>query len=189
VADVKVHDGAPVRSLSAARPPGEAGIDTYPPIRQSVRGICRHYAKGEFGMNAINRNHFGLPALAVCLLCFAVPAGAEPLSTAGVGVASCEKLAKDMNPAEGFNNTVNALVYYWVQGYMSAANIALLEGDSQYVDLAKMDEKKLLPMIQDFCRKNPGKKPISLIDQLIEDSDKVEGKWKSGTVPWAADDD
>jgi hypothetical protein len=28
---------------------------------------------------------------------------------------------------------------------MSAANIALLEGDSQYVDLAKMDEKKLLP--------------------------------------------
>jgi len=26
-------------------------------------------------------------------------------------------------------------------------------------------------------------------DQLIEDTDKVEGKWKSGTVPWAADDD
>jgi hypothetical protein len=83
-------------------------------------------------------------------------------------------------------NTVNALIFYWVQGYMSAANIALLEGDSEYVDL--MDERKLLPLIQDYCKKNPGKKPISVIDQLIDDTDKVEGKWKSGTIPWAADD-
>jgi len=140
-------------------------------------------------MRAPNGNRFKLRALAACLLFFTLPAGAEPLSTAGIGVASCEKLAKDMNPAEGFNNTVNALIFYWVQGYMSAANIALLEGDSQYVDLSKMDEKKLLPMIQDFCKKNPDKKPISLVDRLIEDADKVEGKWKSGTVPWAADDD
>jgi len=140
-------------------------------------------------MGATNAKIYKLPALAACLFYFIVPADAEPLTTAGIGVASCEKLAKDMNPAEGFNNTVNALIFYWVQGYMSAANIALLEGDSQYVDLAKMDEKKLLPMIQDFCKKNPDKKPISLIDKLIEDSDKSEGKWKSGTVPWAADDD
>jgi hypothetical protein len=119
----------------------------------------------------------------------AAPALAEPLATAGIGVASCEKLAKDMNPAEGFNNIANSLVFYWVQGYMSAANIALLEGDSQYVDLSLMGETKLLPMIHEFCKKNPGKKPISLIDQLIEDTDKVEGKWKSGTIPWAADDD
>ena len=140
-------------------------------------------------MGATNGNRFKLPALAACLFYFIVPAGAEPLTTAGIGVASCEKLAKDMNPAEGLNNNVNALMFYWVQGYMSAANIALLEGDSQYVDLSRMDEKKLLPMIQDFCKKNPDKKPISLIDKLIEDSDKSEGKWKSGTVPWAADDD
>ena len=46
-----------------------------------------------------------------------------------------------MNPADGFNNTFNALIFYWVQGYMSTANIALLEGDGQYVDLSKMDEK------------------------------------------------
>jgi hypothetical protein len=140
-------------------------------------------------MGATNSKIFKLPALAACLFYFIVPAGAEPLTTAGIGVASCEKLAKDMNPAEGLNNNVNALIFYWVQGYMSAANIALLEGDSQYVDLSRMDEKKLLPMIQDFCKKNPDKKPISLIDKLIEDSDKFEGKWKSGTVPWAADDD
>ncbi|MBR1191031.1 hypothetical protein [Bradyrhizobium sp. AUGA SZCCT0160] len=111
------------------------------------------------------------------------------MATNGIGVASCEKLARDMNPAEGFNNVTNSLIFYWVQGYMSAANIALLEGDSQYVDLYLMNEKKILPLIYEFCQKNPGKKPISVIDQLIEDTDKVEGKWKSGTVPWAADDD
>ncbi len=111
------------------------------------------------------------------------------MATNGIGVASCEKLAKDMKPEEGFNNVTNSLIFYWVQGYMSAANIALLEGDSQYVDLYLMNEKKILPLIYEFCQKNPGKKPISVIDQLIEDSDKVEGKWKSGTVPWAADDD
>ena len=129
-----------------------------------------------------------LPAIAAVFLGFTTPSQADPLTTAGIGVASCEKLAKDMNPAEGFNNMANALVYYWVQGYMSAANMALLEGDSQYVDLSHMDEKKLLPLIQDFCAKNPGKKPISLIDKLIEDTDKVEAKWKSGTIPWAADE-
>jgi hypothetical protein len=153
------------------------------------RHNCSNCEKWGAYMGATNGEIYKLPALAACLFYFIAPAGAEPLTTAGIGVASCEKLAKDMNPAEGFNNNVNALIFYWVQGYMSAANIALLEGDSQYVDLARMDEKKLLPMIQDFCKKNPDKKPISLIDKLIEDSEKSEAKWKSGTVPWAADDD
>src|SRR4051812_14203219 len=114
-------------------------------------------------------HRFARAATAACFFCFGAPAFAEPLATAGIGVASCEKLAKDMNPAEGLNNTVNYLIFYWVQGYMSAANIALLEGDSQYVDLALMNEKKLLPLVYDFCKKNPDKKPISVIDQLIED--------------------
>jgi hypothetical protein len=140
-------------------------------------------------MNAFKRIRYGLAAFAACFLTLAAPAGAEPLATNGIGVASCEKLAKDMNPAEGFNNITNSLIFYWVQGYMSAANIALLEGDSQYVDLFVMNEKKILPLIYDFCQKNPDKKPISVIDKLIEDSNKIEGKWKSGTVPWAADDD
>ena len=129
-----------------------------------------------------------ISAVAACLVCFTALAGAEPLTTSGIGVASCEKLAKDLKPEEGFSNTANALVFYWVQGYMSAANMALLEGDSQFVDLSLMDEKKVLPLIHDFCKKNPGGKPISVIDRLIDDADKVEGKWKSGTVPWAADD-
>jgi len=140
-------------------------------------------------MTAPHHRRYRLPSIAAYLLLATAPAFADPLATAGIGVASCEKLAKDMNPAEGFNNITNSLVFYWVQGYMSAANIALLEGDSQYVDLFVMNETKILPLIFDFCKKNPDKKPISVIDKLIEDSNKVEGKWKSGTVPWAADDD
>ena len=140
-------------------------------------------------MSATHRHRFALPAIAACLFYFISPVCAEPLATAGIGVASCEKLAKDMNPEEGFKNATNALIFYWVQGYMSAANITLLESDEEYVDLALMDEKKLLPLILDFCKKNPGNKPISLIDKLIDETAKIEGKWKSGTVPWAADDD
>jgi hypothetical protein len=156
----------------------KAGASRYT-RRISARGII---------MGKFSGARFGTSTVAALLLCFTAPVRAEPLATAGIGVASCEKLAKDMNPAEGFNNMTNALVFYWLQGYMSAANIALLEGDSQYVDLSLLDEKKLLPQIAEFCKKNPGKKPISFIDSLINDSDKIEGKWKSGTVPWAADD-
>jgi hypothetical protein len=140
-------------------------------------------------MSITKRSRLGMAAISAGLLCFAAPACAEPLATAGIGVASCEKLAKDMNPEEGFKNATNALIFYWVQGYMSAANITLLESDEEYIDLALMDEKKLLPLIHDFCKKNPGKKSISLIDKLIDETDKIEGKWKSGTVSWAADED
>ena len=101
------------------------------------------------------RANLGLPAIMACSVLFTAPASAEPLATAGIGVQSCAKLAKDMNPAEGFNNMTNALVYYWMQGYMSAANMALLEGDNEYVDLSLMDEKNLLPKIHEFCTKNP----------------------------------
>ena len=112
---------------------------------------------------------------------------AEPLTTAGVGLASCEKLARDLDPERGFNHMPNALVYYWVQGYMSAANIATLEGDSEYVDLSKYDEKVILPAIKEFCVKNPGKKPISLIDEILNDADRIKGDWPKGAIKWAAD--
>lgn len=130
----------------------------------------------------------GLAVFTAGFLPLVAPVQADPLATAGIGVQSCEKLAKQMNPAEGFDNMANALVFYWVQGYLSAANMALLEGDSQYVDLSHMDEKKILPLIFDYCTRNPGKKPISVLDKLIDETDKVEGKWKSGTIPWAADE-
>jgi hypothetical protein len=120
-------------------------------------------------------------------LALAGAAGADPLTTAGIGVANCGKLATDMKPEQGFDNMANVLIYYWVQGYMSAANITTLESDSNYIDLSKFDEKNLLPMIHDYCSKNPDKKPISLIDSLLDKTEKISGKWKKGTIPWAAE--
>ena len=70
---------------------------------------------------------------------------------------------------------------------MSAANITTLESDSEYIDLSKFDDKILLPMIHDFCSKNPDKKPISLIDNLLDKTEKISGKWQKGTIPWAAE--
>ncbi len=113
-------------------------------------------------------------------------AAAEPLTTSGIGLASCEKLAKDMKPAEGLQNQANVLLYFWVQGYMSAANITTLEDTSVYVDLSKFDETVILPLVYDFCSKNPTKKPIGVIDDLLSRTPKEKGTWTKGTVPWAA---
>ena len=80
--------------------------------------------------------HGYFAALTASLIVAVVAAHAEPLTTAGVGRASCEKLARDLNPEQGFNHLRNTLVYYWVQGYMSAVNITTREADSNYVDLS-----------------------------------------------------
>jgi hypothetical protein len=133
------------------------------------------------------RLRFAAPAIMFFGLALGAAANADPLTTAGIGVANCGKLATDMKPDEGFNNTVNVLIYYWVQGYMSAANMTTLESDSNYIDLSKFDEKTLLPMIHEYCSKNPDKKPISLIDGLLDKTEKISGKWKKGTIPWAAE--
>ena len=112
---------------------------------------------------------------------------AEPLTTSGIGLASCEKLSADLKPEQGFNHLPNSLIYFWVQGYMSAANITTLEGDSDYVDLSKYDEKVILPALKEFCDKNPDKKPISLIDSILNDAERTKGTWTKGTIKWAAD--
>jgi hypothetical protein len=114
-------------------------------------------------------------------------ARAEPLATSGIGLASCEKLARDLKPEEGFNHLPNSLVLYWVQGYMSAANITTLESDGNYVDLSKYNDKTILPAIKDFCDKNPDKKPISLIDNILNTAKREKGPWTKGTIKWAAD--
>ena len=112
---------------------------------------------------------------------------AEPLTTSGIGLASCGKLAQDLKPEAGFNHLPNALVYYWVQGYMSAANITTLESDGDYVDLANYDEKRILPAVKAFCDKYPDRKPVSLIDDILNTAERIKGPWKKGTIKWAAD--
>jgi hypothetical protein len=71
---------------------------------------------------------------------------------------------------------------------MSAANIATLEADSNYVDLSKYDDKVILPALKEFCRKNPDKKPISLIDDILSKANRLAGTWTKGTIDWAAEE-
>lgn len=116
-----------------------------------------------------------------------VAAQADALATAGIGLQICSKLTSVMKPSEGLNNQANYLVYYWVQGYMSAANITTLESDGEYIDLSKQDETVIIPLVYNFCTKNPDKKPISAIDDLLNEAPKLKGEWPKGTIPWAAE--
>jgi hypothetical protein len=68
-----------------------------------------------------------------------------------------------------------------------AANVTTLEGDGNYIDLTQYDEKRILPAIKAYCEKNPGQKPISAIDDMLNTGERIKGAWKKGTVKWAAD--
>jgi hypothetical protein len=72
----------------------------------------------------------------------------------------------------------------WVQGYISAANISLLEDDSKHVDLSTLDEGKVLALVVGFCKANPDKKPVIAIDDFIRKAPKVKAKWEPGTIDW-----
>ena len=111
-------------------------------------------------------------------------AAAEPLVSQGIGTSSCARLAGDLNPAEGLNNPINLVLVAWVQGYVSAANIALLEDDGKHVDLNALDDAKVLSLVQGFCKANPDKKPVAAIDDLIRKSPKIKTKWEPGTIEW-----
>jgi hypothetical protein len=121
-------------------------------------------------------------ALGLCLS--ALCARAEPLATQGIGTSSCGRLVSDLNPSEGLNNPVNVMLYAWVQGYISAANIALLEDGSKHVDLSTFDENKVINLVIGYCRANPDRKPVTAIDELIRKSAKVKAKWEAGTIDW-----
>jgi hypothetical protein len=115
---------------------------------------------------------------------FGLEARAEPLATQGIGTSSCARLVNDLNPGEGLNNPVNVMLLAWVQGYISAANISLLEDDSKHVDLSTLDERKVLSLVVNFCKANPDKKPVIAIDEFIRTAPKVKAKWEPGTIDW-----
>lgn len=128
-----------------------------------------------------------IPGLALTLIASAQPAVADPTVRAGIGMARCEKLLKDIDRDQGLDNKFNALIYYWLQGYASAANIHLLDDRSEFIDMHSFDDRKLLPMLFDFCKANPSKSPIDLIDGLIRRSPKVSAanQWPRGADYWA----
>ena len=111
-------------------------------------------------------------------------ARAEPLATQGIGTSSCARLAADVSPADGLNNPVNLMLYAWVQGYVSAANVALLEYDSKHIDMTDLDASRVLSMILDYCKANPDKRPANALDAFIKTAKKGKAQWKTGTVEW-----
>jgi hypothetical protein len=117
-------------------------------------------------------------------LAFGGTAKSDPLVTQGIGLASCAKLAPDLKPDLGLDHMPNALLFYWVQGYMSAANVYLLNEYTDYVDLNAVSAPSILQTISDFCQANPDKKPISAIDKFIRETNKVEAKESDAFDPW-----
>jgi hypothetical protein len=123
-------------------------------------------------------------ALAAMLFGIGTPSQADPLITQGIGIQSCAKLANDLKPSEGLNHPPNYLLFYWVQGYVSAANIFLLNEYTNYVDMNDVEASTILKLVFDFCKANPDKKPISAIDKFIQDAKKVDAKEKDAFNPW-----
>ena len=146
----------------------------------SHRGLHRTLARLRLGIAL-----FGSVLFGAALTGAGTPVAAEPLVTQGIGTSSCALIAADLNPAQGLANPVNLMLYAWVQGYVSAANIALLENDARHIDLSALDDVTVLNLVSGYCKANPDKRPIAAIDELIRHSAKIKTKWESGTVEWA----
>jgi hypothetical protein len=119
---------------------------------------------------------------AMLLLC--ASARGEPLLSQGIGASNCGRLAADIKPAEGLNDHVNLMLYAWAQGYVSAANMALLEYDSKHIDMSELSDTRVLSMILDYCKSNPDKRPANALDAFIKTAKKGKAEWKTGTVEW-----
>lgn len=109
---------------------------------------------------------------------------AEPLITQGIGISNCAKLAGDLKPSAGLDHQPNYLLFYWVQGYVSAANFLLLNEYHNYVDMNGVEVATILKLVFDYCKANPNDKPISAIDKFIRDAKKVEVDEKEVFNPW-----
>ena len=115
---------------------------------------------------------------------FGTQGRADPLITQGIGISSCAKLAADLKPSAGLDHQANYLLFYWVQGYVSAANFLLLNEYHSYVDMNSVQVGPILKLVADHCRAHPNDKPISAIDKFIRDAKKVEADKKEVFNPW-----
>jgi hypothetical protein len=132
---------------------------------------------------------FGLRLLAafgvsIAAAASTVPARADALLSRGIGTASCAGLVADIKPNEGLNDPVNVMLYAWVQGYVSAANVALLEYDKRHVDMTELTETNVLHMIREYCKAHPEKKPANALDAYLKTTKKMRAQWQPGTVEW-----
>jgi len=123
-----------------------------------------------------------LLTLACVIAGFSAASRAEPLITQGIGIQTCSKL--DLKPGAGLDHQANYLLFYWVQGYVSAANFLLLNEDNNYIDMNTVSVDTIIKLVADFCRANPDGKPISAIDKFIRDAKKIEVDEKEVFNPW-----
>ena len=122
--------------------------------------------------------------LASAFASVSAPGRAEPLITQGIGVQNCGNLANDLKPSQGLDHPPNYLLFYCVQGYVSAANFLLLNEYNNYVDMNGVDADTILKLVFDFCKAKPDDKPISAIDKFIRDAKKIEVQEKDVFNPW-----
>jgi hypothetical protein len=125
-----------------------------------------------------------VPMAMLLSLAAAGAARAEALLTSGIGLASCAKLGPDLKPGAGLDHLPNALLFYWTQGYLSAANFMLLNKYTDYVDVGAVTEPMITQLVFDFCKANPDRKPISAIDQFIRETTKVAASKSDAIDLW-----
>ena len=102
----------------------------------------------------------------------------------GIGLTPCARLLDQLQPRQGLANSANLAMVSWFQGYASAANIALLDARGMHFVLAELDESRILSMIVSFCKANPERRPVELIDSYIRDAPKHKVKWDSRQIKW-----
>jgi hypothetical protein len=115
---------------------------------------------------------------------FGTQSRADLLITQGIGISNCAKLAADLKPSAGLDHQANYLLFYWVQGYVSAANFLLLNEYHNYVDMNSVQVAAILKLVVDHCKAHPNDKPISAIDKFIRVAKKVEVDEKEVFNPW-----
>ena len=123
-------------------------------------------------------------ALGTALAGLATAGRADPLLRQGIGLQTCEKLAPQLKPGAGLDHLPNALLFYWFQGYISAANIYLLNEYTDYVDAGAVDEATITKLVADFCKSNPDKRPVNAIDKFIQGASKISVKESDAFDPW-----
>lgn len=123
-------------------------------------------------------------SLVCAAMSFGAQSRADPLITRGIGITNCGKLAADLKPSAGLDHQPNYLLFYWVQGYVSAANFLLLNEYHNFVDMNEVNVATILQLVVDHCKANPDDKPISAIDKFIRDAKKIEVDEKEVFNPW-----
>jgi hypothetical protein len=126
----------------------------------------------------------GALAFFISLCGFSAASRAEPLVRSGIGLQNCAKLAADLKPSEGLDHLPNALLFYWFQGYLSAANIYLLNEYTDYVDTGAVEAETVVSFVAKFCKANPDKRPVNAIDKFIQDATKIDVKESDAFDPW-----